>query len=102
MGLALVIVAALAPALAAAKATSDDEQAAASSGKGAAEGGARFNVDRLGEVEPNDFRARVIRQGRDGEGHHGLLPAKGSVDRQRQRGRGAQYNTSCGVDSRDQ
>jgi hypothetical protein len=30
----------------------------------------------LGEVEPNDFRARVIRQGRDGEGHHGLLPAK--------------------------
>jgi len=26
-------------------------------GKGAAEGGARFNVDRLGEVEPNDFRA---------------------------------------------
>src|SRR5262249_19785939 len=46
-------------------------------GKGAAEGSARFNVDRLGEVEPNDFRARVIRQGRDGEGHHGLLPAKG-------------------------
>src|SRR6516165_10669885 len=45
-------------------------------GKGAAEGGARFDVDRLGEVEPNDFRARVIRQGRDGEGHHGLLPAK--------------------------
>jgi hypothetical protein len=32
----------------------------------AAEGGARFDVDRLGEVEPNDFRARVIRQGRDG------------------------------------
>ena len=45
-------------------------------GKGAAEGGVRFDVDRLGEVEPNDFRARVIRQGRDGEGHHGLLPAK--------------------------
>jgi hypothetical protein len=45
-------------------------------GKGAAEGDARFTVDRLGEVEPNDFRARVIRQGRDGEGHYGLLPAK--------------------------
>ena len=37
---------------------------------------ARFNVNRLGEVEPNDFGARVIRQRRDGEGHHGLLPAK--------------------------
>jgi hypothetical protein len=38
--------------------------------KGAAEGNARFTVNRLGEVEPDDFRARVIRQGRDGEGHH--------------------------------
>jgi len=27
-------------------------------------------------IEPKDFGARVIRQGRDGEGHHGLLPAK--------------------------
>jgi hypothetical protein len=43
-------------------------------GKGAVEGSARFDVDRFGEVEPNDFRARVICQGRDGEGHHGLLP----------------------------
>src|SRR6266545_2823151 len=42
-------------------------------GKGAVEYDARFNVDRLGEVEPNDFGARVIRQGRDGEGRHQLL-----------------------------
>src|SRR2546427_9148500 len=47
-------------------------------GKGAFECDARFNVDRLGEVEPNDFGARVIRQGRDGEESHGLLlPLKG-------------------------
>jgi hypothetical protein len=33
-------------------------------GKRVVERGARFNVNRLGEVEPNDFGARVIRQGR--------------------------------------
>jgi hypothetical protein len=42
-------------------------------GKGAVECDACFNVDRLGEVELNDFGARVIRQGRDGEGRHQLL-----------------------------
>jgi len=42
-------------------------------GKGALEGGARLNVDRLGEVEPGDFGAGVIGQGRDGKGDHGMI-----------------------------
>jgi hypothetical protein len=45
-------------------------------GEGASEGEAGVRVDRLGEVETNDFGGGVIRQGRDGEGRHGLiLPA---------------------------
>ena len=45
-------------------------------GEGASESGAGVRVDRLGEVEANDFGGGVIRQGCDGEGRHGLiLPA---------------------------
>ena len=59
-------------------------------GKGADERGARFAIDRLGEVEAGDFGGRVIRQGRDGEGRHGRLPAKACDDPQRSGGHGTQ------------
>ena len=36
-------------------------------GEGAAESGAGVGVDRLGEVEADNFGGGVIRQGRDGE-----------------------------------
>ena len=36
-------------------------------GKGASERGARFAIDRLGEVEAGDFDARAKGQGRDGQ-----------------------------------
>jgi hypothetical protein len=45
-------------------------------GEGMVESGAGFRVDRLGEVEADDFGAGVIGQGRDGEGHHGLIPSR--------------------------
>jgi hypothetical protein len=41
-------------------------------GKGPLEGGAGFNVNRLGEIESSDFGASTIGQRRDGEGDHGL------------------------------
>jgi hypothetical protein len=42
-------------------------------GEGATEGRAGVRVDRLGEVEADDFGGGVIRQGCDGEGRHGLI-----------------------------
>jgi hypothetical protein len=42
-------------------------------GEGADESGADVRVDRLGEVKANDFGGGVIRQGRNGEGRHGLI-----------------------------
>src|SRR5262245_57495668 len=43
-------------------------------GQGTVKSSARLVVDRPGEVEPDDFRASVIRKWPDGERGHGSLP----------------------------
>jgi hypothetical protein len=48
-------------------------------GKGAAEGGAGFGVERPGKIETDDFGASVIRQWCDGEGHHNSYSHVGSA-----------------------
>src|SRR5262245_36434313 len=45
-------------------------------GEGSVERSAALRVDRPGEVQADDFSASVIRQGRDGEGQHGLIPSR--------------------------
>jgi hypothetical protein len=40
-------------------------------GKGPPESSTRFDVDRLGEIEPGYFCSRMVGQGRDGKGDHG-------------------------------
>jgi hypothetical protein len=70
-------------------------------GKGAVERRARFNVDRLDEVEPNDFGARVICQGRDGEGSPWTAPPleRPATIPSGSEGAALRCNTSCGVEA---
>jgi hypothetical protein len=57
-------------------------------GKGATQEGASIRVDRPRKIEADDFGAGVIRQGRDGEGCHGLSPPRWIFNKEAIAGRG--------------